>query len=48
MNEIIKLGDKIFTEDYTKDNVTTDQYDYAYKKWEKLKQIIEQKRDLEK
>lgn len=38
---IIKLGDKIFTEDYGNDEVKNNEYDYAYKKWEKLKEQIE-------
>ena len=40
IKEFIKQGDKIFCSDYGKDNVTNEEYDYANKKWEELKEEL--------
>ena len=40
---ILKLGDKIFVSDYSKDNIKTDEYDYANEKWKELKQVLGEK-----
>ena len=39
VKEFIHQGDRIFTEDYANDEVTTEEYDYAFKKWEKFKKL---------
>ncbi len=40
VKDFIQEGNKIFhAEDYGNDNVTTEEFDYAAKKWEKLKRF---------